>query len=208
MGRIIFSNLCFSCHGMNGEGNAQIKSPSIAGLPGWYVTVQLENFLHDRRGFDPQDIEGQIMRAAAKTLTKKNADAVADYVAKLKRVSPKQTIVADTAAGELLYNERCMECHRFNAGGEIAFGSAPLVGLQDWYLKSQLIKFKSHRRGVVKEDANGQKMAFASGYIEDEKTLVSVVAYLVQLQNQAVPEQKPARVLKNPFEEASATAKK
>ena len=210
VGKIIFNNLCFSCHGVSGEGNLLIKSPSIAGLPAWYVTAQLENFRHDRRGFDPQDIEGQLMRAAAKTLDDKGIIAVADYVAQLKRVLPVQTIAASTTAGELLFNERCMECHRFNAEGEIVFGSAPLVGLQDWYLKSQLIKFKNGRRGVLKEDPNGQKMAFASSYIEDEDTLISVIAYLMTLQNEAAiaEKEKKLKALKDPFEAEAVSAQK
>ena len=207
-GKTIFANLCFACHGVNGEGNPQIKSPSIASLPAWYVVAQLRNFQHDRRGFDPKDVEGQIMRAAAKSLDEKNTRAVAEYVAQMKRVVPKRTIVASTAAGELLYNERCMECHRFNAEGELAFGSAPLVGLQDWYLKSQLIKYKNGTRGVLKEDANGQKMAFAVGFIEDDEALVSVVAYLVTLQEELALAAKKKKGFKDPFEEVPVPAQK
>jgi hypothetical protein len=29
-----------------------------------------------------------------------------------------------------LFQERCMECPRYNASGEMAFGSPPLVGRQ------------------------------------------------------------------------------
>lgn len=179
---IIFQNACAQCHGAKGEGNAQIKSPSIASLPAWYVRGQLENFRADRRGAHPQDAEGQLMRAISKVLDDGQVNAVAEFVSKLPRVMPQPTIKADVAAGRQLYEERCMECHRFNGEGELVFGSAPLMGLQDWYLASQLRKFRDHVRGAQKEDANGQKMAWASQFIETDDLLQSVVAYLMTLQ--------------------------
>ena len=49
--QIIFQNLCATCHGTKGEGKAEVKSPSIASLPAWYVERQLENF--QRTGVEP-----------------------------------------------------------------------------------------------------------------------------------------------------------
>ncbi len=179
---IIFQNACAQCHGTKGEGNAEIKSPSIASLPAWYVRGQLENFRADRRGAHPQDVEGQLMRAISKVLNDEQVNAVAEFISKLPRVMPRPTIKADVAAGRQLYEERCMECHRFNGEGELVFGAAPLVGLQDWYLAGQLRKFRDHVRGAQKEDVNGQKMAFSVQFIETEELLQSVAAYLMTLQ--------------------------
>ena len=81
-----------------------------------------------------------------------------------------------------------MECHRFNGEGEIVFGSAPLVGLQDWYLASQLRKFKDGRRGAEKNDANGQKMVHVTAsFIEGEEMIQSVSAYIMKLQQKPAP---------------------
>jgi cytochrome c553 len=181
-GQVIFQNVCLQCHGAKGEGNPQIKSPSIASLPEWYVKAQIENFRADRRGFHPQDTEGQLMRAITKILQPPQVAAVAEFVSKLPRVTPQPTIKADIAPGKDLFADRCMECHRYNGEGELVFGSAPLVGLQDWYLASELRKFKNGMRGALKEDANGQKMVFSSQFVENEQMLNSVVAYLMTLQ--------------------------
>ena len=184
-GRILFQNVCAQCHGAKAEGNPLIKSPSIAGLPEWYLRAQVENFRADRRGFHPQDPEGQLMRAISKVLNPEQTNQVVQYVSRLPRQAHAATIKADITAGRELFAERCMECHRYNGEGELAFGAAPLVGLQDWYLASQLKKFKTGMRGAMKEDANGQKMVFSSSFIEDEATLKSVVAYLLTLSNEA-----------------------
>ncbi len=186
---VIFQNACAQCHGAKGEGNVQIKAPSIASLPAWYVRAQLENFRADRRGAHPQDAEGQLMRAISKVLDDEQVIAVAEFISKLPRVIPQPTIKGDVATGRLLYEERCMECHRFNGEGELVFGAAPLVGLPDWYLAGQMRKYRDRVRGVQKEDANGQKMAWAAQFIETEELLQSVAAYLMTLQQKQPPEQ-------------------
>src|SRR5215213_2407398 len=111
---IVFQNLCAACHGAKGEGKTEVKSPSIASLPAWYVQRQLENFQQDRRGAHPQDVEGQMMRAMAKTLNADQARSIAALVETLPRVHPPATIIADIERGKEVYSDRCMECHRFN----------------------------------------------------------------------------------------------
>jgi cytochrome c553 len=178
----LYQNICASCHGDRGEGKVELKAPSIASLPDWYVRGQLKNFRTDRRGAHEKDLEGQMMRAVSKVLTEAQVKAMATHVAGMPRVTPAATIVADITAGRELYSERCMECHRYNAEGELFFSSPPLVGLQDWYLASQIRKYKEGIRGVHPEDVNGQKMVFSSGFVEGEDVLHSLVAYLVDLQ--------------------------
>jgi cytochrome c553 len=182
--QVIFQNLCATCHGTNGEGKAEVKAPSIASLPAWYVERQLENFQADRRGAHPEDAEGQLMRAMAKVLSKEQTSSIALLVEKLPRVKPSPTLKIDVARGKEVYAERCMECHRFNGEGEIVFGAAPLVGLQDWYLAAQLRKFKTGVRGAAQDDENGQKMVKAArNFVEDEEMVQSLAAWLVQLQD-------------------------
>lgn len=179
---ILYQNICATCHGARGEGKLELKSPSIAGLPDWYVRGQLKNFRADRRGTHEKDPEGQMMRAVSKVLTDAQLEGLARQVAGMPRVTPAATIAADVSAGRELYSERCMECHRYNAEGELFFSSPPLVGLQDWYLASQIRKYKEGIRGVHPEDVNGQKMVFSSGFVESEDVLQSLVAYLLELQ--------------------------
>lgn len=188
MAGVLYQNLCASCHGTKGEGKAEVKAPSIAGLPAWYVRTQLGNFRRDLRGAHPQDAEGQLMRAVSKVLTPAQAESMAGHVAGLSRVRVQATLLADPAAGRELYTERCMECHRYNGEGELFFGSPPLVGLPDWYLVAQLRKYQQGVRGADPKDVNGQKMVFSAGFIEDEAMLNSLVAFLMEIQQPKNPE--------------------
>ena len=45
--------ICMACHGPEGEGNATIPAPRLAGLPDWYVSAQLKRFRDGTRGSDP-----------------------------------------------------------------------------------------------------------------------------------------------------------
>jgi cytochrome c553 len=56
---------CAPCHGENGAGDQNLRAPSIAGLPQWYVEAQLNKFSKAHRGQHPDDLEGARMRPTA-----------------------------------------------------------------------------------------------------------------------------------------------
>lgn len=207
-GRIIFQTVCAQCHGAAGEGNAELKSPSIAAMPTWYVNTQLKNFREGLRGHDPADPQAFMMASIAKALQPEQIQAVIKHVAGLALVVPKgkDREIADANAreGMRLFQERCMECHRYNASGEMAFGSPPLIGRQAWYLADQLKKFKARRRGAVHGDENGAKMVQTTNYfIEDDQMLRDVVAYIITLNPdpEASPEEQQRQIIEgSPFE--------
>ena len=59
-------------------------------------------------------------------------------------------IGGDAKNGKLIYSEQCMECHRYNGQGEMAFHSCPLTAFPDWYLAAQFEKFR--RGGGPRQD--------------------------------------------------------
>lgn len=184
-GAVLFQNVCAQCHGLKGEGKEDVRAPSIANLPNWYVITQVTNFHDGKRGSDMKvDPQGALMALIAKALKPEQVQAVALVVEKLPLVIPAKRMIegTDVAAGKLLFYEHCMECHRYNASGEMAFGSPPLVGRQAWYLLAQLMKFKNLHRGTVKGDEKGAKMVqMATLFIEDEAAMKNVVSYILTL---------------------------
>lgn len=209
-GRTIFQTVCAQCHGSVGEGKPELKTPSIANMPDWYVTTQLKNFREGRRGNDASDPQAFMMAAIAKVLQPEQIKAVTGHVANLALAVPKgkdrEIANANTQEGMRLFQERCMECHRYNASGEMAFGSPPLIGRQAWYLADQLKKFKSRRRGAVHGDENGAKMVQTTNFfIEDDQMLRDVVAYIITLNPdaEATPAEQERQIIEgSPFEKA------
>jgi cytochrome c553 len=203
-GKVLFEQVCSACHGMDGGGKAELKSPAIASLPDFYAKNQIASFREGRRGHHPEDTQSFLMSSIAKQLTEEQTESVVAYLTKMPRTIPvdieKDSQKADLANGMMLFQERCMECHRYNASGEIAFASPPLIGQQAWYLTEQIHKFKDGRRGTVKGDVNGAKMVLSSSFIEDKQMLRDIVAYIVSLN----PKPEGAAVKdESPFESAS-----
>ena len=46
---------CTTCHGTDGKGNEAVEAPRLAGMEGWYLRRQLENFRVGIRGVHPMD---------------------------------------------------------------------------------------------------------------------------------------------------------
>jgi len=184
VGASLFQTVCAACHGTKGEGKEELKTPSIAALPSWYVKTQLGNFHQGKRGANPaHDPQGATMAAIAKGVKPEQVAAVAKYVESLPLVPPKQREIAgaNIQAGKDMFYERCMECHRYNASGEMVFGSPPLIGRQGWYLIAQLKKFKQLHRGAAKGDINGAKMTQMVTFLADEQAMKDVVSYILTL---------------------------
>jgi cytochrome c553 len=135
-----------------------------------------------------------VMAATVKALPADLLPSLAAHVETLPRQQPTAGEVlagADLINGRLLFEERCMECHRYNASGEVVFGSPPLVGLQDWYLLAQVQKFRAGTRGTAKGDAMGAKMVASAQAITTDETARDLVAYIMTL-NPTPPSPAPA----------------
>jgi cytochrome c553 len=74
----------------------------------------------------------------------------------------------------------CATCHGPNAGGNPDVHAPPLAGRSDWYLHSQLQKFKSGARGAQPNDIWGATMR-AQAMMLDDSTMSNVVAYIQSL---------------------------
>lgn len=183
----IYERVCTQCHGAAGEGNSELRSPSIAGQPEWYLEKQLEKFRLGHRGSDPRDITGQQMRAIALTLTDGEADEATRTISRFESLPTKATMEADPGRGRQIYEEQCIDCHRYNGSGEKVFGSSPLTGFQDWYLAAQIDKFRLGIRGYHPEDEKGSQMRHLLSYL-DEGDAEDLAAYIAHLARRYPPD--------------------
>jgi cytochrome c553 len=206
-GAVVFNSACVQCHGAKGEGNLLMKAPAIGGMSAWAVERQLQAFRHGYRGTDTTEPVALVMAATAKALPEAQLAAVAAHVEKLPlhtHLASDWNQKADLKAGRILFEERCMECHRYNASGEIYFGSPPLLGLQDWYLLSQLEKFVNGKRGTAAADVFGQKMVAVTRVIPNEQAMRDVIAYISTLKPTAPAPAPAPQPGNNPFDEVKS----
>ena len=79
---------CFTCHGGNGEGDGAGAVPRLAGLPAYYLSVQLEAYASGER-------LNEIMTPIAQALGPDEMRAVSTYYAALPPLSAAEGIEAD-----------------------------------------------------------------------------------------------------------------
>jgi len=183
----VYQGVCMACHGDKGQGNQQLRTPSIAGLPDWYVMAQLGKFRNRLRGTHEKDTSGAQMQAIAMSLDEGQMKEAAAEIAKMPLHATVNTLEGDAQKGMSVYNDHCMACHRYNGSGEVAFRSGQLVGLQDWYMLGQLEKFRAGIRGADRKDEDGVRMQEIASRLRDQD-LADVLAYVAQLAEQYVDE--------------------
>lgn len=192
-GQARYQQVCAQCHGPKGEGNVELRSPSIAGLPNWYVATQVGKFQRSWRGAKPEDVPGHLMHAIAQALDPVGVRDVSGYIAALELIPTQVTLTGgDPERGAEIFRERCMECHRYNGRGEPAFLSAQLIGLQDWYLMSQMKKFRDGSRGGHAEDVYGNKMHRVTERMTDE-SFRDIATHIADLAKRYAKEKPRAR---------------
>lgn len=169
---------CVPCHQQDGSGNAAVGAPNIAGMKQWYVEEQLENFRAGIRGMHFNDREGMRMRPMALSLpSEEDVEDVAHYVESMKPVRQAPAVSGDVAAGQALY-ATCGSCHGEDGAGNEKVKAPRLGGTDDWYLVTQLRKFKSGVRGANPKDKGGRTMRPMARTLADEDAVRNVIAYI------------------------------
>lgn len=174
--------ICVACHGAEGHGNQLLNAPQIAGLDAVYLETQLKNFKEGIRGAHPDDLAGLQMRPMSMTLKdEQTIKDVAAYVATLEPKVPESTLEGgDPRKGEAAYAV-CLACHGPDATGNAALKSPSLKHQSDWYMLTQLKKFKEGIRGTNPRDVGGMQMRPMSMTLVDEQAMKDVVAYIREL---------------------------
>ncbi len=158
---------CISCHGAQGEGNAQAGFPRIAGLPARYFAHQMKSFTDGSRN-------SQVMTPIAKAFDDKDIDAMASYYASLQApatpgpkpdaAQTKRALQLNTTGDEAKRVQACANCHGPQGAGEPPI-MPPLAGQHASYLGAQL---KAWRDGSRKNDASMQMPAIAKQLSEQD----------------------------------------
>jgi cytochrome c553 len=189
---------CPACHGAQGEGNAQMKAPRIAGLGEGYILRQLDAYANGAR-------QNPLMTPVAQQLTPDQRRAMAlAYAntppAKATKTSSapaasspaaKLATVGDAAKGV----QACANCH-----GPEGIGQPPtipsLAGQQQAYLVDTLRAWKS---GARKTDPSGQMNLIGSKLSDAD------IAGLARYYSSLPPPSPQVLVSKGPAQAPAAT---
>jgi cytochrome c oxidase subunit 2 len=171
--------VCTACHGAQGEGNAMLNAPNLAGQSDWYLKRQLSNFKHGfRGGADAGDVFGAQMAPMAATLVDDAAiENVVAYINTLPEPDLPQTVDGNVAHGEEIFIT-CVSCHGAEGQGIWSMNAPRLNKLNDWYLVRQLQNYKQGVRGAHPADLYGKQMNLMTGVLRSEQEMIDLVAYI------------------------------
>lgn len=135
-------NACFSCHGLNGEGDG-VSVPRLAGLDAGYLQKQMEDYANNVR-------QAPVMTEVARWLDDRDRRAVAAWYASLpvpagpaRPADPAPAIYMRGAPGRGV--QACASCH--GVSGEGIGAANPALGAQPAaYTLDQLERWKTGRR--------------------------------------------------------------
>lgn len=181
-GKTLYENTCLPCHGASAEGNKDIGAPALNRQEPWYLLTQLRKFRGGIRGTHADDIGGQMMAPMAMSLADEQSLLdVATYVASLDGAPPARTLRGDRAAGERTFRTICTSCHGKDGVGRPEIRTPALIGQADWYIVSQLIKFRKGMRGYHDLDISGMQMRGMAAALASDKAVVDVASYIASL---------------------------
>jgi cytochrome c553 len=179
-GKEVFEN-CVPCHNADGSGNPAVGAPNIAGMKEWYVERELDKFRAGVRGAQFNDMEGMRMRPMSLSVASEDdVKAVAHYVETLTPVPHPSSLPGDATAGAASY-ATCAACHGDNGDGNKDLGAPRIAGIDDWYLATELRKFKKGIRGANPKDREGRLMRPMAMTLPDDDAIRNVVAYVETL---------------------------
>ena len=94
-----------------------------------------------------------------------------------------------SSAGQVAFSA-CVACHGTDGAGNAELGAPRIAGLQSWYVKEQLSKFRDGRRGAHPDDAPGLRMRPMSRALSGDAEVDAVSDYVASL-----PKARPSATL-------------
>ena len=181
---------CITCHGQDGMGDDNLKTPRLAGQMSQFILKQLTDYATDKR----EDTTMFIMNANAKGLSEQDRIDVSGYLSQLGETgvvnrAPTSNMaeleangieVGQSHLGKAIVNfgdldrgiSACKACHGFNGRGVDPL--YPRIGQQRYtYLVDQMIKW---RDGSRNNDPMEQMQKIARNLTDDD--IRNVATYL------------------------------
>jgi cytochrome c553 len=175
---------CAACHDVNGQGNAALQTPAIAGLTADYLSRQIAHFQKQTRGAKNDPYVMQMQASSQLLRTEQDIEVLTLYLASLAVPQLDIPVEGNVKRGKNLYNGNCGACHGASGEGNISLHAPRLANQSADYLLRQIKAFQAGHRGVQHEDKYGRQMAMMAATINAEQDLPDILSYL-QAKNMA-----------------------
>ncbi len=132
--------------------------------------------------------EGTLLAGLLPSVSAANAGMTADggttvlAAAAEEPAEPASIDRADAERGKVLYNQTCVACHGPNAEGVRALNAPALHLQEDWYIASQLDKFRKGWRGTHAKDVTGMQMGPMAKALPDDQAIYDLGVYIAAIE--------------------------
>ena len=87
---------------------------------------------------------------------------------------------ASPSTGKDIYTF-CAVCHGERGEGNRTIGAPQIAGMEEWYVRDQLLKFQQGIRGTHPEDIAGMRMRPMARHLKNEAQIKAVATYVASL---------------------------
>jgi cytochrome c oxidase subunit 2 len=173
---------CVACHGEQGQGNAALGAPSLAGQHPVYLAQQIRGFKTGSRGYDPKDTYGAQMRTIVANIDEAEIERLALHYSRLEPLRSQVVVGEQATRGRELYQGTCASCHGPEGEG-FAYLKAPNLRILDAsYLDRQLTYYVQGLRGSGGHaDQLGLWMRGISLQINGDADRKAIIDYITSL---------------------------
>ena len=176
-GEVAWSS-CAACHGANGEGNAALHAPRLAGQEDWYLRRQLDSFRSGKRGTQPGDTFGAQMVPLAAGIS--DEKVLLSHIASLAPGAAVDPGAGDRTRGSAGF-ALCAACHGEQGDGKPELKAPRIANQHAWYIVQQLENFKSGIRGHEADYPEAIGMHHAAATLANRQAMEDVAAYIATL---------------------------
>lgn len=174
---------CAACHGDSGQGLRDRMAPPLAGMPEWYLNVQISKFIDGRRRPLPdRGGHGEQMVTLLKEIRKDELKRVTAYYSRMPPVHIQSDLGGDARKGQEIYwgKGACINCHLADGQGGERSGAPPITIIPEWYFMRQMKAFREGDRSAHTQEEIVQCMIVAASRLSDEEC-EDVASYLSAL---------------------------
>ncbi len=190
-------NACFSCHGLNGEGDG-VSVPRLAGLDAGYLQKQMEDYANDVR-------QDAVMTQVARWLDDDDRRAVSAWYASLPPPAARAGVVAGAAPAVYLAGapgrgiQACASCHGVNGEG-LGAANPAIAGQPAAYTIDQLQRWQKAER---RNDPRGVMAQAVAGLTAPE---IAAIAVWLERQSTSPPPDSDAASVSDAASAAAGSA--
>ena len=145
---------CSTCHGLKGEGTADLNFPRIAGKPAGYLFNQMKNFRDGNRSYPPMNyllayMHDDYLAEFAQFFASQAVDLQPNASPTTSKDSAAEHLVKSGDPGR--HVPACVLCHGIRLTG-IEPGIPGLIGLDSRYIAAQLVSWRVGTRRAKSPD--------------------------------------------------------